>query len=263
MIGVMFYPVTERDRYFVYVDEAGDRGWGGQSSPVFVLSAVVVHESHDRQLRVALDDINIQLGRPPGHVLHWAENIRDHSERKMAVARLAQVPAWFIVVVLCKESLLQSNTGLSDPVSQYNYCVRRLLERVSWLVDRQRPRGRATLRFAHVRRFKYERLTSYLQLLRERPTSITWDALAGDPKIEAPAQIRGLQAADIVAGSVYAATRSDRFGAQEPAYLMTIAPRLWTGPTRKLETYGLHFIGVNGCAQDFTWLADVRTAAGC
>jgi hypothetical protein len=254
--------VTERDRYFVYVDEAGDRGWGGQSSPVFLLTAVVVHDRDDVLLREALDDINKKLGREPNHVLHWAENVREHSDRKMAAGRLADTPAWFIAVVLCKESL-DSSTGLSDPVSQYNYCVRRLLERISWLMNQQRPRGRATLRFAHVRRFKYERLTAYLVLLKQRQTTIVWEAFSGHPRIEAPAQIRGLQAADLAAGAVYSATRPDRYGNWEPTYLIALGPRLWSRPTRKLETYGVHFIGGPGCAETFTWLPDLRAAAGC
>jgi hypothetical protein len=60
----------------VYVDEAGDRGWGGRSSPVFVVSAVIVSDDEDAELRRSLDSINRDFGRDPKSVLHWARGAR-------------------------------------------------------------------------------------------------------------------------------------------------------------------------------------------
>lgn len=253
--------VLQRTPYVVYVDEAGDRGWGGRSSPVFALSAVIVKQADDRALREMLDAVNGAMNQPPGRVLHWAENIREHSDRKMVATRLAGLPATFVNIVLCKDSLLGSGTKLSDPEAQYNYLVRYLLERVSWYVDQKF--GLATLRFAHVRRFKYQNLYDYLDYLPYvHGCTIRWSALKNGqrPHIEQPHQRRGLQVADMLAGSVYAAVRPDRHGEQEPEYLRRVSSRLWTGRTNKLSTYGLKVVSGSGhdCADHFDWLADLR-----
>jgi hypothetical protein len=55
--------------------------------------------------------------------------------------------------------------------------------------------------------------------------------------------------------------RPDRHGDHEAAYLTRVAPRLWTGRTGKLETYGLKFLGPDGCTKPYTWLAEVRAIA--
>jgi Protein of unknown function (DUF3800) len=251
-----------RTPYDVYVDEAGDRGWGGLSSPVFVLSAVVVKRIDDVALRAGLLGINTAMSRPVGNVLHWAQNLREHSDRKFVAGELARLPADFINVVVCKDSLMGSGSALAKPSYQYNYPMRRLLERVSWLMDGSD--GVATLRLAHVRRFKYETLHNYLDYLAvDRDCRINWATLKNGtrPKIEQPSQRRGLQVADLVAGCVYAAVRTDRHGGQEPQYLQSIAPRLWTGPTKKLETYGLHFISGRGheCGTHNPWLPALRS----
>lgn len=253
--------VIGRDRYHVYVDEAGDRGSKSTSSPVFILSAIIVHADADRSVRDALEKINGQLGRAPDRAIHWRDDL-GHPERKMAASTLGAVDAHFINIVVCKLSYDEARTHfISDPIAQYNFCVHLLLERVSWLMERQRPRGVAKIHLAHVRRFKYDRLHSYLEDLQKQKTRIAWEALSLPPKIEAAQAIRGLQAADILAGSVYAAVRTDPHGEYEPEYLRRVAPRLWTGPTGKLETYGLKFLGRPGCTEPFTWLAEIKAIA--
>lgn len=168
-----------------------------------------------------------------------------------------------IAVAVDKQSLMGTGSGLRDHAKQYNYPVRRMLERVSWYVDRHH--GIAKLSFAHVRRFKYDTLKDYLDLLRQMPTDIRWRAIKGRyPAIEQPDKIRGLQVADLVAGCVFAAVRPDVHGDQEPCYLRELAPRLWGGPTRKLHTYGLHIVGKDGRSHEqFAWWDDISRAAGC
>ncbi len=102
---------------------------------------------------------------------------------------------------------------------------------------------------------------SYLALLRQLRANIIWGGLDLPPKIEAAQDIRGLQAADILAGCIFAAVWPDRHGDHEAAYLTRVAHRLWTGRTGKLETYGLKFLGPDGCTKPYTWLAEVRAIA--
>jgi hypothetical protein len=180
----------------------------------------------------------------------------------MAAATIGGLEGYFINIVLCKTSYdLLSAPFILDPIVQYNFLVRLLLERISWLMDRRRPRGRADVHLAHVRRFKYEQFHQYLTLLGGRRTDIRWEGIALPPKIEAAQTTRGLQAADILAGSVFAAVRPDRHGDHEAAYLRRVAPRLWTSPSGKLESYGLKFLGRAGCTKPYTWLAEVTAIA--
>lgn len=255
----------DRSRFYVYVDEAGDRGWGRAASPVFVLSAVIVKAVQDTALRAALNSINVGLERPPTRELHWAENLRPHATRKHVARQIASLPLVLANVVVCKDSLVKSGTALDDPARTYHYAVRRLLERVSWAVDRKD--GCADLRFAHVRRFKYDPLFKYLEYLRADPECrIAWAALKNGtrPKIEQPSQIRGLQVADAVAGAVYAAVRPDQHGDVEPGYLRAIAPRLWRGPSNNLHKYGLHFIQgrQHDCRAHHSWFAELQRTSG-
>src|ERR1039457_2325223 len=50
--------------YRVYVDETGDRGWGGRASPIFVVSAVIVKDGRHNELLRGLDQINSDLKKP-------------------------------------------------------------------------------------------------------------------------------------------------------------------------------------------------------
>jgi hypothetical protein len=49
-----------------FIDETGDRGWGGRSSAIFVVSAVMVPDGQEGSLIEALDKINATLGKPAG-----------------------------------------------------------------------------------------------------------------------------------------------------------------------------------------------------
>lgn len=241
------------DLYRVYVDETGDRGWGGRSSPIFVVSAVIVRDADAPLLTGALDRINATLGKPAGTVLHWAENVKEHSQRKFVARELGQLPMTVANVVVMKKPLMGSGSGLHDPATMYNYAIRRLLERVSWCVDD--ASGEAILTFAHVRRFPYERLRSYLNLLEALPTSIRWHAFHGKPRIDQPSRVRPLQVADLAAGALGSAVRADQFGDYEIAYLRELLPRIYIRAGGRVTSYGMNIIGPDGCMDVYPWWA--------
>jgi hypothetical protein len=242
----------------VYVDEAGDRGWGGRSTPTFVLSAVIVRDEERDGLRATLDGINRDLGKPPSTVLHWAENVKQHSQRKHAARQLAATPATISNVVVLKEAMIGSGTALSDASTMYNYAIRRLLERVSWFVDERG--GEAIVTFAHVRRFPYDKLRDYLQILQLQPTQIRWQAFRRF-KIDQPSRVRPLQVADLAAGCLYSALRQDDFGDFEPAYLMELVPRIYKRGQAHVTSYGMNIIGPKEyMAQTYPWWGDFVAA---
>lgn len=111
-----------RPIYRVYVDEAGDRGWGGRSTPIFVLSAVIVQDVERETLRATLDDINADLGKPARTVLHWSSNVKLHAQRKHVARMLASTPATITNVVVLKEAMIGSGTVLSDPTMRSVGC---------------------------------------------------------------------------------------------------------------------------------------------
>jgi hypothetical protein len=115
-----------RQLFRVYVDETGDRGWGGRSSPIFVVSAVIVRDGYETSLVDALDRINTALMKPAGTVLHWAENVKAHPQRKYVARELAALNMTISSVIVLKRTT-GSGAGVRDPAAMYNYVIRRLL----------------------------------------------------------------------------------------------------------------------------------------
>jgi hypothetical protein len=97
---------SEQPHFEVYVDEAGDRA-GGASSAVFVMSAVIVQSDADRTMRDGLAAINrsFRRPRPDATVVHCADNVREHPDRKYVAAIIAGLPVTLINVAVCKTSM--------------------------------------------------------------------------------------------------------------------------------------------------------------
>jgi uncharacterized protein DUF3800 len=238
-----------RQLFRVYVDEAGDRGWGGRSTPTFVLSAVIVPDEEADDLRTMLTDINDALGKPPKTVLHWAENVKQHSQRKFVARTIGASSATVTNVIVLKEPMLGSGTRLSDASSMYNYAIRRLLERVSWYVDEHN--GEAIVTFAHVRRFPYEKLRAYVKVLRRQPTEIRWKVLRTPFRIDQPLRVRPLQVADLAAGCLNSALKADDYGDFEPAYFMELVPRIYLRGSGHVASYGMNIVGPRNNAKEY------------
>jgi hypothetical protein len=234
----------------VYVDESGDRGMGLSSSPYFVLAAVIVPDHRDAELRSVRDTLCKDLGKPTGTVLHFAENIKKHDQRKHVARLLGELDYVRVSFVIVDKLGLRSAGSLPDHTRMYNYAVRRLLERTSWYIDD--AGGEAIVTFAHIRRFPYATLTSYLAMLRTRQTQIRWRALRGDPRIDQQGKVELLQVADIVAGCLGAAITADRFGAYEPAYLERLRSLIYTRPPGRITSYGMNIVGDSSAPHSFT-----------
>lgn len=240
-----------RQLYRAYVDETGDRGWGGRSSPIFVVSAIIVPDGYETRLVEALDRINATLKKPAGTVLHWAENVKTHPQRKYVAGELAGLDMTVASVVVLKQPLTGSGTALSNPTSMYNYAIRRLMERISWFVDD--AGGEVSVTFAHVKRFPYARLDEYMRVLRNRQSSIRWRAFTGKPKIDQPSRIRPLQVADLVAGAFGSALRVDDYGSHEASYLLQLVPRIYIRGGGKVTSYGFNPIGLPEHLTSYPW----------
>jgi hypothetical protein len=86
--------------YRVYIDEAGDRGMKPTSSKHFIVTAVIIRDSDDAQVRADLDTLRQELGRHRWQVLHFRK--LTHSQKIKAtqdisttnIAAISSVIVW-------------------------------------------------------------------------------------------------------------------------------------------------------------------------
>lgn len=227
----------------IYVDETGDRGMGGTSSPFFMVAAVIVEDSKEAAARAALAKLRVDLAKPAGTVLHWAQNIKDHMPRRHVARTLGGLDLTISYVIVDKASLAPGSLG--HHAQMYHYAVRRLVERLSWFVrDRN---GTSTTTLAHIQRFKYGPLSAYFNSLQSDPScSIHWPSVA-TRRVGTPQTHEMLQWADIAAGALSSAVAPHpRWRMVEPQYLFDIESRLYRRPPGALTAYGLHVIHGGG-----------------
>jgi hypothetical protein len=114
--------------------------------------------------------------------------------------------------------------------------------------------------FAHVRRFPYQKLRSYLQILQLQPTQIRWEAFRR-PRIDQPVRVRALQVADLAAGCLNSALKADDYGDFEPSYLMELVPRIYIRGSGSVTSYGMNIVGPpHQMAVTYPWWGDFVAA---
>jgi hypothetical protein len=238
--------------YRVYVDEAGDRGISDSSGCHFVVSAVVVADEEDAALRAQLATLRAELGRHPGHVLHFVKF--SHSQRLKAVQEIASSSAATIINVIVHKDLIGQPlpTGgmahISRPDPMYLWALRLLLERVSWFVDEAGGDG-AVVTFAHLKGFRADKLHHYRAALEATPeVDIRWAILHDHPfRIASPKSVELLQVADTAASALFRAIEPDMFGNTEIRYLEELRPKLYRRGSAKLTSYGLKVFPASVC----------------
>jgi len=233
-------PVRFFALYRVYVDEAGDRGLRPGASTHFVVSAVLVQDSSESQVRSGLADLRQELGRHPGHVMHFRK--LSHLQKVRATQAVASFPIESITnVIVCKQHLQGEGspgqtTIITRPDPMYLWALRLLLERVSWYI-RDHGGGTSVVTFAHVKRFKVQKLHDYRRALALSDTNIHWPSFDGHQyKVSAPNSIELLQVADITASALLDAVEP-RYGNVEDRYLRNISESfIATAPARSPRT---------------------------
>lgn len=227
----------------VYADEAGDRGISPQSSDHFVVSAVVVDDSVEAQTRRELAALRQELGRQPAQALHFRQFT--HPQKvKAAQDTAAAALAVITNVIICKRHLHGVGTTgnlamVTRPDTMYLWALRLLLERVSWYI-RDHGGGSSIVTFAHVRRFKVQKLHDYRGALENSVTNIHWPSFAGHRfNVSDPTAMEMLQFADIAASALFHAVESDRFGNVEERYLRELGTKLYRYSSSPITSYGL------------------------
>lgn len=204
----------------VYVDEAGDRAISARSSNHFVVSAVIVPDESDLEVRAGLAGLRTALGRGPGDVLHFRKF--SHSKRLKAVQEIAGFPLATVANVIVHKDLIGQplpagdTAYISRPDPMYLWALRLLLERISWFVDDCGGSG-AIVTFAHLKGFRAQKLHD----------------------IDSPGNVELLQVADTTASALFRAIEPDEHGNTEPRYLRELAPVLYRRGSADITSYGL------------------------
>jgi hypothetical protein len=203
---------------------------------------MVVRDTNDKRVRDCLEDIRTKARRDPGARLHWAD--LKHFHRRYAAQELAKLPIRLIYVLVPKLTIPRGSRLASEHGAFYNFAARLVVERISWHVEEQH--GIAKLTFERVKGYPEHVLLDYLRLLRERApgdTSIhvTWDAIHPTVRVDSPANVKNLTAADLAAGALDSAVRPDLdTGLRETSYLFSLAPTVMRyGYPRRHLRYGL------------------------
>ncbi len=235
------------ESFLIYVDESGDEGFkfASGSSERFVLSAVVVRVQNDHLLRSALAAIRTKLGKRDNFPLHFRD--LKHEQRIPYVQALAGLPIRTVTILVNKPCLKEPETFRGYRL--YHYCVRFLLERVSWLCRDEYQKahgdGSAKVVFSNRSAMSYTDLTEYVDKLvnthnpldvRIEPSVIKTKQIIALPH----KNYAGLQAADAVASSFYFAANTHHLGFTEPRYVEYLSRSIYRNAGEAIG-YGVKF----------------------
>jgi hypothetical protein len=210
-----------------------------------------VQDRYDAVVRGQLTSLRAELGRQPGHTLHFRK--LTHSQKIKVCQDISgfafdTIVAATMVKPRFAEPLPSGNTSYikqADPM--YLWSVRLILERVSWYVG-ENGGGPALVTFGHLTRFPAIKLHSYRQALELSPTQIRWSVYNGHQfRLDHPNNIELLQVADTAASSLYKAVEPDEYGNREDRYLRALAPKLYRRGMANVTSYGLKVFPTSEC----------------
>ncbi|MGD0650331.1 MAG: DUF3800 domain-containing protein [Verrucomicrobiia bacterium] len=236
----------------VYVDESGEEGFvfnadGSGSSRWLVVSAVVTRTINDEALVRLMEKVRKTLGHPPKHPLHFCKLA--HQQRIPYLREIAQASLRTVSVLVCKHTITEPEKFQTQKHLLYRYACRFLLERVSWLCRDNRRKdegdGQAEIVFSNRSQMSYDELRKYLRHLKENSdemrVTVDWSVINPDfVRAVAHEQLAGLQIADAVASSLFAAVNVNRYGDVEDRYAKLLWPTVYRHKGTFLG-YGLKF----------------------
>jgi hypothetical protein len=194
----------------VYVDETGDRGFSASSSPFFAMTALLVPEEDEFNVRVTAGGLRayIHASRPDSTTpLHWVDHFRKkHPQRRLHAARtLAYMPSAKVIHVIVPKDSARYFLGMATSGTRfYNYTCRILLERVARAAKGWEGGSRlAIVRLGAVRGMEHSETASYLTRVRQGEVcnnyDVPWQYIKWPP-VWSGTDWDGIQLADIHAG---------------------------------------------------------------
>jgi hypothetical protein len=238
-----------------YVDETGDRGHSGKSSPFFAFAAVLVADEDEAGLRAVMSRLRRELGVPAGKALHWKDHVKTYQRRQYVAAQLAAVPGLMITYVIVEKSAVPVGSGIySDHELFYNYAALMMTERLL-LAARDWAGGSrdVMVRFGHVRGFHHTSTQRYFLRKAAVPSWVPWNRLHGSVQFSDQSSWDGLQAADQYAGMLNVAVTADEFGGYQEAHLMRIRHQLRRDMQGRSRGWGFKVLGNEATFTSVPW----------
>ncbi|MEE4419577.1 DUF3800 domain-containing protein [Streptomyces bugieae] len=238
-------------RVNVYVDETGDRGFGGKSSPFFAMTALMVPAEDDWNVRFTAGGLRalIHQSRPDTTTpLHWVDHFkRKHADRRNYAARqLAVMPSAKVAHVIAPKDALSLYKGLENGVRFYNYTTRLLLERVAYAADQWEGGPRlAVVRLGSVRGMDHSDTLGYLDWVRRGRTqnwNVPWKNIKWPPAWTGT-DWDGVQLADLHAGLLHVALSGDPDDHDCAENLLLCKHQLYRSRRGSLLGYGVKVMG--------------------
>lgn len=229
-------------KFFAYVDEAGDEGFGKLRSPNksgqsrwLGLGAALVTEENDRFMPVWRDEI-VALFRKKEEPARPAFQHLNHNQRVAACNVLQHKPVGICMIASNKETILDSEEldVFKRKQHLYNYLVRFLMERLT-AACRMKAKGESASLFVTFSRragTDYQQMRSYFEFMRDarevlKPVrAIDWTVF--DPanlRVENHAVRAGLQIADVVTSATYSGLEPNEYANIESRYALSLKKR--------------------------------------
>lgn len=221
--------------YIVYIDEAGDEGFGklrgdgqvGGQSRWLAIGGCVVSVDNDRRLPALKRQILARFPNRSHTDLHF-RNL-NHDQKVVACQEIGAFPLGAAVMLSNKTTIPGSKFAhvFKQKGYLYNYLVRWLLERVTEECASAAGNEPCRVRLVFSRRggTDYHSMREYLALLRDgremvQPArKIVWKALnIDDVAVDDHSKWAGLQIADCITSAVWTAVEPNIYGNHEPAY---------------------------------------------
>lgn len=238
-----------------YVDETGDRGHSGKSSPFFAFAAVLVADEDEPPLRAAMSQLRQDFSTPAGKALHWKDHVKTFQRRQRAATVLAGVPRVMVIYVVVEKTAIPVGSGIyTDQELFYNYAAAMIMER-ALLAARDWAGGPrdVTVRFGHVKGFRHATTSRYFRRLAATPSWVPWNRLHGAVQFSDQAAWDGLQAADQYAGMFNVAVTADEFGGYQEAHLLRIRHQLRRDAAGRSRGWGFKVLGNEATFTSLPW----------
>jgi hypothetical protein len=246
----MTYPLVR-----AYVDETGDRGHSGMSSPFFAFAAVLVADEDEPALRTAMAKLRRDLTVPVGKALHWKDHVKTYPRRQHVACTMAAVPSLMVVYVIVEKAAIPAGSGMySDHVLFYNFAACMTMERILFAArDWDGGSRDVIVRFGHVKGFDHSRTTGYFDRKAKSDQWVPWERLLGSVHFDDQAKWDGLQAADQYAGMLNAALRPDQFGGYEESHLLRIRHQIRRDDAGRSWGWGFKVLGNTATLTSLPW----------
>jgi Protein of unknown function (DUF3800) len=226
--------------YTVYIDEAGDEGFGklaagpiGGQSRWLILGACIVSRENDLKIPAWRDQILARFPKKQKRDLHFRD--LKHEQKIVVCQEISKLPLGACLTLSHKVTIPGSK--YEDTFKKkgylYNFMIRWLLERVTAACAQKIPKCSIKLVFSRRGGTDYQTMKEYLELMRDgkeviQPVrSIDWNVLDVDSiKVENHSKWAGLQLADCITSAFFSAVEPNLYGNYETQYALLLKNNL-------------------------------------